>query len=1810
MANTGLKEYNSFLDFSIGGLTIKINLSSVNRDFFILSPLTLQIGRMPLNLSILYSHNNQNEVAEFGKGIRCSLYKEIEETNNYYWTVKNFDFSSDLYDRIDSSNYKNTETGNIICKQTLLNYNYSYNITDKEGNKIEYNDSSNNYFKSIDIKGKAQYSITYPTNQIVYKNYFNDSLTLNKANGRVYNCFYCDSGSYTTLFETILSYDNQNRLTSILLKKGNDNLRNETINYGTNSYEIIDNITGNKIVVTINSSTTTVEEYLLTNLISSTTITYSSSKTKISNNLGQETIRLFDSEGIEITSIEDNLAVGKIYHKDYKKPTLITNEFRIKNIDNSIFIPELSSFQTVGVYKSLYDSQVDSDLANIITSPYQVSQNGYIYLDKIEAGTANDYLTFLVWAKEISLDNNPEFSISITINGETETTKVDKLNTANNFRLLSVGIRPLRSYTNLRLKISVSNCTVVFGGLQLINKGFGTSYEYDSSINLIKVKDKLGTKEYSYDSNNKLDEALDYRGNENNYEYNQEGQVEYVQSSYGVIQRNEYDDSNKYNLIKKTYFTILENINNDYTYNNEDLIKTKDEFNYETNYGYDAFKNVSSVLRLNVDLINYNYNNNNFLYNITRNPSTDNDIENLTYDSYRRLSSVTTPSNSVYSFTYDNYNNVTAVKINNENLLTFTYDSNQMLTGITYPNGDNYLITYSNNYKTIASISINNQITYTYSYDVELKLIGITNQNITKTYEYDLDNKIKNQKIRIPYNYSNNELNIDYKYLYDELKFRIRTINGTFAESYNSKNVNKGSNPSILENYVNKNSNVFVASYNNPVLLNNSYYYYAAVKGNDKIIPLVESGEPDLDILTRAGEMNVLNMINSDRFISYNCHGDSPQGNRVTIGMWIKPTQANSRYIFSIKKDGTGNKPIYAKFENNKIKISMSISGTEYNLIESTETLSANKWHFIAYNYYEDYYEDEEESYDVYVHELYVGGHKQSFTATHSDYMITSFSNIKYFIGYKRDGYSVSNKFIGYITGIIMSNGANVLEAFIKDYYRVSYEKLINNKVDYNSIEYSEATYYVENNNYNIVDKIPLRGFFDTVDNKKPKYCDSVKRDNACIESSFTFDKIKGSYAYSPNSVLCYEYQYNNTGSFILKFKTYDSYATEQIMEINHSTDHTTIMGLYINGNYLYVNLLGYIYSTNITVTKDTWHKVGLSYLFNGSTLYLKVFYDNYEDTYSRNTGLTISYIDLIIGSSYEYNNLSKVFFGQIMDVILTNTYISQSDFNNIINTNYGVSKSEYYDSLGRIRKEIINYDGYEALVNTYTYDKTRIMSENLSGISRSYMYEEERNYIKSITDSTFGNHTYTYDSRGYLLSDNTSTYTYDGNGNIMSANNVYGGYVYYNYSSTYKDRLDSVSGTTVYYNSNNPYYPSSFGNMTFTYEGRRLKTITISGKTITNYYDDEGIRYKKEVLENSVTKTTLYYYDNHKLITEIENGVRRDYIYDSLGNVYGYVLLGTSYYYIKDSLGIIHGIKDASGQVLATYTYDAYGNIISQSDTTTNHIKYKGYYYDEEIGMYYLLSRFYYPYWRRFLTPDNYTYLDFNDINQLNLFAYCNNNPVMYSDEDGSFPILTLILVGTFALGFGSSLFMNAATNNWQLDWRDFLQAGVDGAFAVGATMLAMTGIGFAGSIAAGAAMGWSQYAIGVGIQGDSITLVGSLTAIGIGALGGAISGAGAANSANIGKNMIGLSDDGVRAIGAITNAANRKAAGIISAKGLQATFNLYGKTAFNAVQAAIPGTMRRLFLSSARKIAFYTVLANASQSGLNYGYKAWGLI
>ena len=121
--------------------------------------------------------------------------------------------------------------------------------------------------------------------------------------------------------------------------------------------------------------------------------------------------------------------------------------------------------------------------------------------------------------------------------------------------------------------------------------------------------------------------------------------------------------------------------------------------------------------------------------------------------------------------------------------------------------------------------------------------------------------------------------------------------------------------------------------------------------------------------------------------------------------------------------------------------------------------------------------------------------------------------------------------------------------------------------------------------------------------------------------------------------------------------------------------------------------------------------------------------------------------------------------------------------------------------------------------------------------------------------------------------------------------------------------------------------------------------------------------------------------------------------------------------------------IYDQSGVRKAEYAYDAWGNctVTYSGDYNiayTNPILYRGYYYDRSTGLYYLNARYYNPQWRRFISPDSTDYLDPESINGLNLYAYCNNDPVNYADPSGhaaSIIIPLLILGGLALIGAGS---------------------------------------------------------------------------------------------------------------------------------------------------------------------------------------------
>ncbi|MDD4402599.1 MAG: RHS repeat-associated core domain-containing protein, partial [Desulfitobacteriaceae bacterium] len=91
------------------------------------------------------------------------------------------------------------------------------------------------------------------------------------------------------------------------------------------------------------------------------------------------------------------------------------------------------------------------------------------------------------------------------------------------------------------------------------------------------------------------------------------------------------------------------------------------------------------------------------------------------------------------------------------------------------------------------------------------------------------------------------------------------------------------------------------------------------------------------------------------------------------------------------------------------------------------------------------------------------------------------------------------------------------------------------------------------------------------------------------------------------------------------------------------------------------------------------------------------------------------------------------------------------------------------------------------------------------------------------------------------------------------------------------------------------------------------------------------------------------------------------------------------------------------TGNIAATYYYDAFGNILEQTGAVNNSITYAGYQYDEETGLYYLNARMYDPKIARFLQEDTYRG-DINDPLSLNYYVYCANNPLVYYDPTGHF--------------------------------------------------------------------------------------------------------------------------------------------------------------------------------------------------------------
>ena len=133
------------------------------------------------------------------------------------------------------------------------------------------------------------------------------------------------------------------------------------------------------------------------------------------------------------------------------------------------------------------------------------------------------------------------------------------------------------------------------------------------------------------------------------------------------------------------------------------------------------------------------------------------------------------------------------------------------------------------------------------------------------------------------------------------------------------------------------------------------------------------------------------------------------------------------------------------------------------------------------------------------------------------------------------------------------------------------------------------------------------------------------------------------------------------------------------------------------------------------------------------------------------------------------------------------------------------------------------------------------------------------------------------------------------------------------------------------------------------------------------------------------------------------------DFIYDESGKPFAlkYSTDGATfdtYYYVLNLQGDVVKLIQANGHIVAQYTYDAWGYILSSGGNLAevNPLRYRGYYYDNETGFYYLQSRYYDPANRRFINADSYQSTGQGFVGT-NMFAYCNNSPVDLYDPSGN---------------------------------------------------------------------------------------------------------------------------------------------------------------------------------------------------------------
>jgi RHS repeat-associated protein len=276
-------------------------------------------------------------------------------------------------------------------------------------------------------------------------------------------------------------------------------------------------------------------------------------------------------------------------------------------------------------------------------------------------------------------------------------------------------------------------------------------------------------------------------------------------------------------------------------------------------------------------------------------------------------------------------------------------------------------------------------------------------------------------------------------------------------------------------------------------------------------------------------------------------------------------------------------------------------------------------------------------------------------------------------------------------------------------------------------------------------------------------------------------------------------------------------------------------------------------------------------------------------------------------------------------------------------------------------------------------------------------------------------------DPESLQTADRSVYYYYDNAGNRTTVNDSVNGNTSYTPNSF--NQYTAVSGSTI--SNGNEHEIASYRNIDYAYLNDE-HLIGVTNRNVTPnatyqlVYDAMGRCVKRTV--NGLTK--YYIYDGEKPILEYNPSAQ------IIGrNVYGKgideILMRTDYtfnpaltfYYQQDHEGSVTYLTSTSGNILEKYSYDVYGapTIYPPSPSATpipvssysNRFMFTGREYSNMFGFYEYRARAYHSGLGRFMSEDSKGF----DAGDYNLFRYCHNDPIDFTDPMG------------LEVGFGESL-------------------------------------------------------------------------------------------------------------------------------------------------------------------------------------------